>query len=122
MHKQNLLRLADHLDNLPPDYAHFDMMEFVDTHSLVEPYPEGVPEVLHNCGTVACAVGHATVVPGLEPLPDEHWDAYTNRLFGLDREMDAFNYMFGSQWTNVDNTPTGAAARIRNYVTNGLPS
>jgi hypothetical protein len=30
-------------------------------------------------------------------------------------------YLFGSDWVHEDNTPTGAAKRIRYFVANGLP-
>jgi hypothetical protein len=36
--------------------------------------------------------------------------------------IDGWQYMFGSAWVYIDNTPKGAAARIRHYVANGLPS
>ena len=37
------------------------------------------------------------------------------------RRRRLWNYLFGQEWTHTDNTPKGAAQRIRYVVKNGLP-
>lgn len=81
--RKNLAKLADYLESLPEDYAHFDMNQFIDhdpergipgtidedRRQALERYDSAValestvfaasPEqFLNNCGTVACALGH----------------------------------------------------------------
>lgn len=87
-----------------------------------------------ECGSVACAVGHgpsagilfpesmintynsfrfyAGLVPADAPTPD--WGGYTDKFF-CDRDGLLFEWMFGGDWSYVDDTHRGAAARIR-YV------
>ena len=132
---RNLERLAAYLDTLPPDYAHFDMVTFVQVsagatyHDQVE-YARGAStRLLSVCGTVACAVGHGPAA-GV-PFAPSHiighqsdwtgyqldWTAYSRQFcpVGL-----VFTFLFGEEWTFLDNTPQGAAARIR-YVLAGRP-
>jgi hypothetical protein len=70
-----------------------------------------------SCGTVACAVGHGPAA-GIRVYGDTDWSDYADRVFGEMPEND-FTYMFGSSWSYSDNTPKGAAARIRTYVALG---
>lgn len=117
MNRENLSRLADYLAALPADYEHFDMARFRTTMTGKEHEPTTRPM---GCRTVACAVGHAPLaLPDLPPKPDEEWDEYSNRLFGLyDREWE---WCFAAGWVHTDNTPAGAAARIRWLLEHGLP-
>jgi hypothetical protein len=116
---ENLLKLAAHLDQLPADDS-FDMRWF---RADARCYESEVP-TQHTCGTAACAIGHAPNISGFEPREGETWHAYTVRLFGLDTLEIAdgqFDWMFGSQWSDVDNTPQGAAKRIRYFLAKGVP-
>lgn len=140
----DLLRLAVYLGALPVNYEHFDMKKFFefgddvadegveDQHILSDRYAQIDPIVLLNncnyintCGTAACAIGHAPLVPGISVLPreDEEYVDYSFRfLSGEDipvweardnPELKlAWNWCFGEEWAGVDNTPQGAAKRI----------
>ena len=138
MNKENLLKLAAYLDTLPLDYKHFEMSDFMQ---------EGDPEkytvyalenggVATTCGAVACAVGHGPsagflfncdeLVRGMSynaagefvKLLKPDWYSYTDRVF-VSPNSEAFDFMFGGAWSAWDNTPCGAAARIRFAVEHG---
>lgn len=129
MNRANLLTLAAYLDTLPPGYEQFDMTAF-----LCGDNPDkGQEYALHNggppCGTVACAVGHGPAAGflflesefyedcvwkdgGPVYFPRPNFIDYCDRVF-CDSEFEASSFMFGSYWSRCDNTPRGAAARIR---------
>lgn len=112
--RNNLLKLADHLLNKPLK-AEFDMGLFcpialADSNKSV-----------NICGTVGCALGHTTYIIE-EKSGHETWDAYSERLFGLSKADEEWSWCFGSLWTSVDNSPQGAAYRIRYMLgTGGIP-
>ena len=114
-HKDNLLKLADYLDKLPDDYEQFDMDEYMQDENghVVWITTQNKP----SCGTVACAVGHGPAA-GIRVYGDGDWADYADRVFGK-MCCDDFQYMFGSWWSNYDNTPKGAASRIRTFVSLG---
>jgi hypothetical protein len=117
-HKDNLLKLAAYLETLPDDYEQFDMSEYM--MARVGGYYETLRIDERSkpvCGTVACAVGHGPAA-GIRVYGDECWGSYADRVFGFLPD-DGFDYMFASGWSVDDNTPKGAAARIRTYVTLG---
>jgi len=91
-----------------------------------------------QCGAVACAVGHGPSAGFLLIDADFHsagspnWTAYVQRVFldleDHDEPSDEYNYssrdfgwMFGGDWSATDNTPHGAAARIRYFNAHGVP-
>lgn len=107
--KANLRKLADFLKALPVDYDSFDMATF---HR-----PKWGDS---ECGTVACALGHGPMA-GIGEVLWFDWDLYAWDHFGIDRGM-AWIWLFGLQWTSVDNTPHGAAARIEWFLKfGGIP-
>jgi len=114
MNESNLLLLADYLEALPEDYKHFHMAAYnKDGYD-----PSQITE--SHCGTAACAVGHAIYVDGLpEPNYDETWNDYSYRIFGVSDEE--WCWCFGVDWRYIDNTPHGAAKRIRYMVDHGVP-
>lgn len=117
-HKANLLKLADYLATLPDDYEQFDMTDYMivrdgDHWENFDPDKRSKPV----CGTVACAVGHGPAA-GIRLYGDLDWTGYAERVFGKMRHDD-FEYMFGSAWSDYDNTPKGAASRIRTFVSLG---
>jgi len=141
MRKDNLLKLAAYLDTLPDDYASFAMQTFFGL-SAYELAPEMTEReyALKNggvgaCGAVACAVGHGPSAGFLFPedLLDHlgchavNWSGYTDRFFiedyadasGDDLATAQFEWMFSSGWSHCDNTPKGAAKRIRWLVNGG---
>lgn len=114
MNKENLILLADYLEKLPEDYGHFGMHTY---------NGDGKPHELgHQCGTVACALGHAPYVKGLPvPLYDEFWGDYCERVLGIDSVSFEWDWCFDANWVYKDNTPQGAAKRIKYLVEKGLP-
>lgn len=137
--RANLDKLATYLENLPEDYEHFEMSDYMDNSRIsIERLTD---YARHNggvaaCGTVACAIGHGpaagilfededfgkTYFPGvgtLDNAPD--WSKYSLRFVDRQGEDMAFNWMFAGRWHTYDNTHRGAAARIRYYLDHGVP-
>ncbi len=117
--RANLTKLANYLDSVEP--PKFDMRWFND--NIHNRGPSGNPNV---CGTVACAVGYGPAA-GIEPCHDDTWASYAKREFvgedgyRFDIDSPVFDFLFDSDWEDVDNTPAGAAARIRYFLKNGIP-
>ena len=123
--KSNLEKLASFLENhVPP--PRFNMSSFLENADLkIGSWHEKNSEymtftssskVYNHCGTVACAVGHGPLV-GIHKKRTEGWFAYADRVFGSEN-MSVFTFLFGGCWEEVDNTPEGAAARIRFFLDN----
>ena len=114
----NLRQLADYLLTLPPEYPSFAMALFTNDGNGWGMHYAHKPE----CGTAACAVGHGPNA-GFDPLPNETWASYSNRLFipeGVDdaecsADAEPWQWCFGGDWANIDNSAHGAAQRI-NYL------
>ena len=119
MNKTNLKLLADYLLALPEDYQHFDMGNWHKSHFR----PIGIiASGNSSCNTAGCAVGHAPYVQGLpKPFDDENWWDYSERIFGMEDVDTEWDWCFDSAWENVDNTPHGAAKRILQLISTGLP-
>lgn len=114
-HRLNLEKLATYLESGILQ-GKFDMEVFADG----ECYPAYRPEA--NCGSVGCAVGHGPYA-GIPIFLDEDWFDYAQRVFGVSLSDQAdWEWLFDPQWNTLDNTPQGAAARIRWFLKNGLPS
>lgn len=128
--RENLLKLANYLEKLPRNYQHFEMADFIDRNGEYDLDERIAEYARHNggvdkCGTVACAVGHGPAAGILFPPRAErfwergrpNWVRYTLEFFlgGDTTSTPEFNWMFGGDWTKVDNHHYGAAARIR-YV------
>ena len=136
--RNNLEKLATLLERVVPP-PEFDMGAFIAVDSSLENerraayiemprseyqpitfYPNSVDESVYSwCGTVACAAGHGPMA-GIKGLPNESWAMYTARSF-TGGDSDMFSYLFGADWVYADNTPKGAAARIRRHLAEGLP-
>jgi len=112
--KENLQKLARYLTRLPKlkhPKADFDMRAFT---------PDVGFNVVVNCGTVGCAAGHGPYA-GVRKFKNEHWRKYVRRAFGVPPNPRVFEWLFGHEWERTDNTPQGAAARIRWYLKHGVP-
>jgi hypothetical protein len=138
--RENLLALAAGLRTMPPPNVRFTMSFFCDHYGRDQPV----------CGSVGCAVGCATYIvepravaqigfggmywasrndrlDGTNALPERFYETYTQysaRVFGVGgtaSTITVWQWMFGEDWTYVDNTPQGAAARIEWYLAHGLP-
>lgn len=118
INRKDLTLLADYLEKLPQDYENFDMDKFEKKGRLLSE----VTEWDNLCGTAGCAVGHAPFVQGISrPKENEWWGEYSDRIT-FDKNLvvyksgehdDLWDFLFGSNWVHVDNTPQGAARRIR---------
>jgi hypothetical protein len=108
MNKENLKRLADYLSTGSLK-AQFCMSSYSENkrHDSRE----------SDCGSVGCAVGHGPFVgPDMKKFPTETWNGYCSRVFGVDTSTTLWNWLFGAYWAEVDNTPRGAAARIKYWL------
>lgn len=136
INRGNLLKLAQYLEALPLDYDKFEMKTFFE---IADDGDIGFVEAgkiksagLIVCGTVGCAIGHGPSA-GIQRLKDEDWIDYSYRQFvdvgfkrlGDEEEVyeadDIWQWCFAATWTRIDNTPHGAAKRIRWYLDHGLP-
>lgn len=114
MNKENLLKMADYIETIPQEQ--FDMKEF---RTLDE------DRVLPECNSVGCIIGHCTALDA-DNLPRYDggkidFNEWGQKFTEISRVSDDWYYLFSSWWKYTDNTPTGAAKRIRHYVENGLP-
>lgn len=93
-HRQNLARLANHLDTTP---SMFDMGSYE-----------------------MCALAQGRHVVDRKPF-EGHFD-YARRAFGIDyvTNVQAYCWLFGG-WTCDRYSAKGAAARIRYYLKHGTP-
>ena len=107
MNRKNLRILADYLESKKLKAA-FSM----------ETYSADGESYKPNCGAVGCAIGHGPYA-GIPKRVSESWDAYDTRVFGLQGE--ALRWCFSSRWAEIDNTPEGAAKRIRYLLEHGAP-
>jgi hypothetical protein len=112
MNKENLLRMADYIETVPQEK--FDM-------ELFRAGDGNTPE----CNSIGCIIGHCTVLD-TKPLPiyingNINFYEWSQSFTGINRESYDWIYLFSWEWAATDNTPTGAAKRIRHYVENGLP-
>jgi len=99
--KSNLEKLADYLESGKLK-AEFDMGKYADNGDI------GVT----NCGSCGCPIGHGPYA-GIPKLHNERWKEYAERVFGVEGYTGVYNRIFHSNWAAKDNTPEGAAARIR---------
>ena len=123
----NLAYLARYLFTLPEDYAHFGMEKY---NEDLSDYPDldtvRIKLSKDACGTVACALGHGVYVPELRHIhmneylvtagirTGVQWDSYRRDIFGID--LANFDFVFGDDWAEYDNTPKGAAQRITMFL------
>lgn len=128
-YEYKLLALADHIETVPKEL--FTMHTF----------RRNGDNTLRGCGTVGCILGHAPslLTRRFHINPSKflyygsrkeiNWDM-VSELFGVSAYVTGDNrglgnrsglwvYLFAGNWLNSDNTPTGAAARIRWVVKHG---
>jgi len=112
MNKENLNRMADYIETISPE--RFDMLEF-----------RTGGKKNHECDSVGCVLGHCTILdknPLRLDLEDRiDFDAWSREFTGLPSFSPDWQYLFSGLWTAADNTPTGAAKRIRYVLEKGAP-
>lgn len=124
INRENFERLAAHLENLvpPPEFSMRLFTNLLDGEDREYMATGQIPA----CGTVACAAGHGPVAGILDP-DAEDWNEYVERNFlgePVDGKFDnnrIYRWCFSCSWTDIDNTPTGAAKRIRYMLAHGIP-
>lgn len=145
--RQRLMRLAVFLETRVPD-EHFNMEAFThiggDLRDKIDPHydlddhvggearkflvealkPHDRAEGHHFCGTSACAVGWAAVIhPTLSRKVE--YTALAQKLYGdwFHINSEPWEFLFGGSWDIIDNTPEGAAKRIRFLLEHeGIPA
>lgn len=116
MNTEFLLKLADLLDTIEPE--NFNMVAY--SNGDLESYE---PE--HICGTVACSLGYGPLIE--PPVESDYiceydfhrefqYDRYSDRVTGMNVYSAGRQWCFAGIWARFDNTPKGAAARIRVLV------
>lgn len=71
-----------------------------------------------DCGSIGCAIGHGPY-SGIQKFNIESWGEYSSRVFGISiwsDTIDAWDFLFGPDWVEIDNTPQGAAKRIQYFL------
>lgn len=111
----NLRKLAAYLWTLPADYPDFEMNRFTqDARGLSNSQAH-----VAQCGTAACAVGHGPIA-GVAPRYRETWWEYSKRAF-FGAAEGLFTWCADEDWSKIDNTVHGAAARIEWALAFGIP-
>jgi hypothetical protein len=107
----NLLRMADYIETVPQEK--FDMYHY---RNGDKKSPE--------CDSVGCVIGHSTILDPVLTMDlviegEIFFSRFDSRFCATDTDEQL--YLFSSDWKFYDNTPAGAAQRIRFFVKNGLP-
>ena len=134
MNTDRLLKLAAHLRTVPPDS--FNLSQWVAPAHNGMDKDQVVNSIVHSCGTVACAVGHACCMPefnkqglqfgprgaAIEPMyidpndpdrwPHTSWRA-VRMFFGLDEESGY--HLFGD-WRYEETRSRTAAAQVADRI------
>lgn len=140
-HRDNLAKLADVLsdkDQVKKLTGGFNMRAFASRWDSRLNRTKLIPLPSRNvCGTVCCAIGVGSLLM-IPQEPDMEWLEYTATTYGInydgsydgspDRDpqerrahQEAFEWMFGEDWEYRDNTPEGAAKRIKYFLEHGVP-
>jgi len=137
MNTENLNKIADYIETVPQykfDMRRFRTEEHADDIEIIPDDPQEKVDIsaylagqktAHECGSVGCILGHCTILDE-RPLPLNYLgeiDVYvwSFEFTGLDPKSIGWCYLFAGFWTYGDNTPTGAASRIRHFLEKGLP-
>ena len=122
MNRDNLEKLADLLETVVPP-PEFHMTSYIRDSKGYNVLPEDFElEQYQECGTVACACGHGPMAGIPVKKSDDNWAKYSERVFDLESWSIAWDFLFHPYWVGTDNTPKGAAARIRLMLDQGSQS
>lgn len=81
-------------------------------------------QYMNSCETVGCMLGHAFLKHGkysLKMTCFENHEKFSHDYYGMIFDSPEWKWLFSGYWKDVDNTPTGSAARILYFLENGLP-
>jgi hypothetical protein len=115
---ENLEKMAQYVENLPQSV--FDM-----NHYRYGTYGEEY-HFHKECRTTGCILGHCTILD-IKPLPMKEngidFSLWCYHFTGINPflNLDIFDFLFSGKWKSQDNTPQGAAQRIRYFLEYGLP-
>lgn len=119
----NLLKMADWLETQCPQ-SQFNMHSFISNYHK-EASVIGMDVALTSCNTVGCVIGSIPKVFGIFPASASSGRAYDFDWIGLGYRVfdvidsEHWDWMFAGEWRYIDNTPIGAAKRIRYFVEHG---
>lgn len=129
--KKTLLKVADFIEKLPQEKFHMGKYRCNKNHNWLRNNSGSFQYEFdrNNCGTVGCILGWCPFIEGLEPMLSDYekmrgfpfWERYSDRIFDFTTQDDIWDYLFHSDWELVDDTPIGAAKRLRYIVEFGLP-
>lgn len=112
----NLLKIANYSKDILPIV--FDMGMCRKMETVVTPV----------CTTVGCILGHCTILDAANVIKNHmtggeiDYLGWAEDFTGLQTTSREFQWLFSARWVRVDNTPTGAARRIKNFVAYGVPN
>lgn len=114
MNRTNLKKLAKHLKKVPQHK--FTMSDFRTENDYFQ----------NECKTAACAAGY---IPEIAPdfvirfFDSKRIDFGETAVSftGINISDRAWDWLFRGDWSESDNTPTGAALRIEWLLKNGVP-
>ena len=130
----NIQELADHLKtvalSLKSNYFDADVVKFGMRHFVNE-----AKFTQDNvCHSSACAVGHFAVMRGYEynhdgigSIDDDDfvdWSDFSEDYIGISQSGDQeiiWDWLFSCRWSELDDKPLGAAARIEYFLEHGVP-
>lgn len=112
MNKENLLKIANYIETIPQEMFDMETYRYGDMRTV-------------ECDSVGCVIGHSTVlfpeiVGNHRVKNDVLWKDqilfrdFSEEVTGL--EDIEWGWCFSNAWSYIDNTPTGAAKRIRMLV------
>lgn len=126
--RKNLQLMADHIKTISQEV--FDMRDYRFLKKHNDGYLDVLVQKLNSeleCGSVGCVIGHCVVldenVRGIPRFTTNriNYEAWSERFTGLIAKTLEWQWCFGSDWVNCDNTPIGASKRIEYFLNHGLP-
>jgi|GEM_PF-2087571 hypothetical protein len=116
LQKQNCEKLIAYLLS-DKKLAKFDMWYFTQEDiKLVRD-----PNEMTTCGTVGCSAGHGPYA-GIPKKKSETWFGYVHANFGFHYSSNIGQWCFSCDWALRDNSPYGAALRLKWFLEKGLPN
>ena len=119
MNKENLLRMADHIETVPQDV--FSMRYYRGGGN------DSTEDLTHECKSVGCVIGHCVILDNWENVPKDdlfgiYYMEWSEKFTGLRGLSYKWIYAFSGDWKQHDNTPKGAAERLRKLANGFEPT